>query len=465
MKTTLQAASICSLTLLLAACGSSDTESTALKNSPQAMRGLGAAQVVQRVPADYTTVVQSLYMGFFGRPADASGLVFWNNAMSSKNLPTTLLELASGYSSNQDIRDILDAFANSPESQALYVANNPSFINAVYLNAFNRNAEAGGRAFWADFLDRGQYSRAQVVLFILSGGQNDDAIIAPKKVQAAITLTSLLDTAQEIQGYSGDRSNEAARVLLGTVTAATDMTAFRAGIEAFVASLGAIDMPFPTVSRYVGYHYLQAMSNGPVYAAGYSYSTGGVTGPVGNGTLIYGVTPQAVTWSRDRDTRALTHGAPVVATASLPATGFLPMVSMLCTAVPGANGSITKSTDVLVARQAQPVLDAAELAGQTLSVYRENCAVGGSHVTSFVFDAAGNGKFPSATGELSVTADLVTKVLKGQVLPDLSTGKFITFSAYRYTRIDGTVGYAIVQHLGNRLTDVSDGVIAVWSQE
>jgi hypothetical protein len=462
MKTTLQAASICSLAVLLAACGSSDTESQALKSAPQAMR---AAQAAQHAPAEYTAVVQSIYMGFFGRPADPQGLIFWGNSMSSKNLPTTLPELVAGYSASEDIRGILDAFAQSPESQSLYVANNASFINAVYLNAFNRNAEAAGRAFWSGFLDRGQYSRAQVVLFILSGGLNDDAIIAPKKVQAATTLTALLDTEQEVKSYAGDQVNEAARVMLGTITADTDMTVFRAKIDAFVASLGSTDVPFPGVSRYVGYHYLQDMSNTPAYAANYSYSSGGFTGPANNGTLAYGEMPQTVTWSRDPATRALTHGAPVVATASLPLTGFLPAVTMLCTAATGANGAAVKSTDVLVTRLARQVLDASELAGQTLSVYRENCAVGGNNVQSFGFDAAGNGTFASPSGVLTLDAKSVTAVLKGQVLPDLSTGKFIVFSAYRYTRIDGTTGYAIVQHLGNHLAGVTDGVIAVWSQE
>jgi hypothetical protein len=429
------------------------------------MRSMGSVQAVQHVPADYTAVVQSIYMGFFGRPADPLGLIFWSHSMSSKNLPATLPELIAGYSASEDIRTILDAFANSPESKGLYVANNASFINAVYLNAFNRNAEASGRTFWSGFLDRGQLTRAQAVLFILAGGQNDDAIIAPKKVQAATTLTSLLDTDQEIKSYDGDQINEAARVLLGTITASTDMTVFRAQIEAFVASLGSSDTPFPRVLRYVGYHYLQDMTNTPAYAASYSYSSGGIVGPANNGTLTYGEMPQTVTWTRELPARVLTHGTPVAATSYLPATGFLPVVTMLCTAAPGANGSVTKSTDVLVSRDASQLLDASQLAGQTLSVYREDCASGGSHVQSFAFDAAGNGTFTSASGVLSFDAKAVTAALNGQVLMDLSTGKYLVFSAYRYTRIDSTVGYAIVQHLGNHLTGVNDGVIAVWAQE
>lgn len=460
MKITTKLASFCSLAVLVAACGGSSTESPALKSAPQAMRSAAALPV-----SAYTDVVQSLYMGFFGRPADAQGLLFWSSALSSRNLPATLPGLSAAYSSNADIKTIVDAFANSPESKSLYVANNASFINAVYLNVFNRNAEAAGREFWSGAMDRDEISRAQAVLSILSGGQNDDAVVAPKKVQAATILTFLLVTDQQANNYSGDQMNEAARALLGTITATTDMTAFRAEIEAFVASLTGADSPFPAVSRYVGYHYLQDMSNAPAYAANFSYSSGGVVGPASKGKLSYGVTPQTVAWSRDPATRALTFAAPVVASANLPATGFPPAVSMLCTAVPGVNGNVTRSTDVLVARSARQLLDAAELAGQTLSVYREDCAVGGNHVQSFVFDAAGNGTFASASGVLTFDAKLVTSTLNGQVLLDLSTGKHLVFSAYRYSRNDGTTGYAIVQHLGNHLKGVSDGVLAVWSQE
>lgn len=458
MKIIAKFLSFSSLAVLLAACGGSSTESPTLKSAPQAMRSAAA------VPTSAETlVVQSLYMGFFGRPADPGGLIFWSATLRDRNIPATLPELSAGYASNADIRAIADSFALSTESMNLYVGNNASYINAIYLNAFNRNAEPAGREFWSKALDSGQITRAQAVLAILGGGQNDDGLVAPKKVEAATILTSLLVTEQQAGNYGGDQGNQAARSLLGAITATTDMTAFRAPIVAFIDSLTTADFPFPSISRYVGYHYLQDMSNVPVYAADLTDSSGFVL-PDG-GKLTYGVTPQSAAWSRDRTTRVLTFAAPFVASANLPAADFPPAVSMLCTAVPGANGNETKSTDVLVARKANQLLDATELAGQTLSVYRENCAIGGSNVQSFVFDAAGNGTFVSGSGVLSLDAKQVTGALKGQVLLDISTGKHLVFSAYRYKRNDGTDGYAIVQHLGNHLTGVSDGVLALWSQE
>lgn len=446
-----------SVAVLLAACGGSSIESPSPKSSPQAMRSGGAASAVS-----YVDVVQNLYMGFFGRPADPKGLVFWSAALADKNLPATISGLRAAYSTDANVRNIVDAFANSAESKSLYVANDASFINAVYLNTFNRNAEAAGLDFWSGFLGRGEISRGLAVLWILGGGQGDDAVTIAKKVQAATVLTSLLTTDQQINNYSGDQINEVVRAVFASITAETDLTAFRAAIDEFISTLSTSDVPYPVLARYVGFHYLQDMNNVPAYAASYSYSSGGVVGPAGNGKLIYGAIPQTVTWTRDPSTRTLTFAAPVVASASLSAGALPPALTMLCTAVPG-NG--VKSTDVLVARSAIQLFDASELAGQTLSVYRENCAVGGSNVLSFVFDAGGNGKFTSASGTLSVDAKTVTSVLNGQVLLDLATGKNLVFTAYRYHRNDGTPGYAVVQHLGVHLTGVSDGVLAIWSQE
>jgi hypothetical protein len=460
MKTMKTVAPLLSLAALLAACGGSSTEAPTSKSAPQAMRSGAVAPA-----ASYTETVQTLYMGFFGRPGDAKGLAYWNTLLSDRGLPTTLSGLTAAYATDTNVRDVVDAFANSTESQGLYVANNASFINAVYLNAFNRNAEVAGRDYWSGVLDRGEVSRGQAVLWILSGGQGSDAVVMAKKVQAATVLTSLLKTVLQIASYSGDQINEAARALFGTITATTDEAAFRTEIDGFVATLGAADVPYPVVVRYVGFYYLQGMNNAPLYTASYSYSSGGIVGPANNGKLTYGATPQTVTWSRDPDTHTMTFAAPVVASANLPATALPPALTMLCTAVPGASGNVTRSSDVLVARSARQLLDAAELAGQTLSVYREDCAVGGSHLLSMVFDAAGNGKFTSASGTLTLDAKTVTGALNGQVLLDLSTNRNLVFTAYRYSRIDGTPGYAIVQHLGNRLSGLNDGVLAIWAQE
>lgn len=453
-----------SLAMLLAACGGSDTTSTAPQSKTM---GLRAVQGAQHAPAEYAQLVQSIYIGFFGRPADAAGLEFWNNIFSERNLPLTVSELNAAYADNAELRSTLDGFASSREFGDLYVNNNASFINALYLNAFNRNAEAAGMAFWGGLLDSKQITQAQAVLRIVSGAQNDDAVIIAKKIAAATLFTSLLDTAGKIIAYDGALVNRAARALLSTLTAATDMTAFRAEIEAFIATLSDnIPPPFPLVSYYAGYHYLQDVTgNAPLYAANYAYGAGGVVQPATTGKLSFGQQSQTIGFSRVGAN--FTYDAPVVASAGIGGMGgtILPAVSMLCQSVTTSEGSTTKSTDVLVARSTTQLVDAAELANQSFSVYHENCVQGGSNLKSIAFDGQGNGTFPSDSGVLTMNPVVVTQLLKGQVVPDLLTGKYLVFSAYRYARADGSNGYVIVQHLGNRKTGVTEGALAVWSQE
>jgi hypothetical protein len=87
---------------------------------------------------------------------------------------------------------------------------------------------------------------------------------------------------------------------------------------------------------------------------------------------------------------------------------------MLCQNVSTPAGSIVKSTDVLVTRAAVQLLDAAHLANQTFTVYRENCTTGGNNLKSMSFDGQGNGTFPLSSGVLTFNAVAVTQILNGQ---------------------------------------------------
>lgn len=453
---------LASLALLLAACGGSDTTSTA----PQAKTmGLRAAQGAPHALADYTPVIQRLYLGFFGRPADVDGLAFWQQQFSNANLPLTTVELSQNYITNTAIRGIVDAFANSQESQDLIGGSNAAFVNAVYLNIFNRNAEASGLDFWGGLINSKAATRAQVLLAIAGAAQGTDAAVAANKLDAATYFTAALDQPQKAAAYSGANVILSVRALMAVVGVDTDMTAFKRQIDDFIVSLTGSSQQ-ESIKRYAGYYYLQDMVNTPAYSAYYSYASGGVAPPATSGKLIYGMgVPKVGSWSRDLTTRAIVYTAPVVASVGLPAAALLPEVTMLCTSVATPNGATSKSTDLLVAISAVQLTDATQLAGQTLSVYRENCATGGSNINSFSFDANGNGSFPSGAGLLSFNAAAVTSILNGQQLPDLSTGKWLTFTAYRYTRPDSSTGYLVVQHMGNSKTGVTDGVLATWTQE
>lgn len=451
---------LASLAMLLTACGGSDTNSTVPRTAPQAMR---SAQGATHAATEYVELTQNLYIGFFGRPADAQGLAYWTKIFSDNNLPLTFPEWVTGYGTDANVKSVLDTLVASLEAQELYVSNNASFINAIYQNGFNRYSEASGREFWAGLIDRGIITRAQAVLSILSAAQGGDGAILARKTQAATIFTSLLNSDVRKLAYGTGGYSDGARDLLGRITATTDINLFRADIETFVQTLETSDGTPLVVRRYVGYHHLQDATNQPLYAAGYRYSLGLVT-PL-SGELTYGAEPQTILWRRS-STSGYVYAAPVTASAEVVSINGLPSMTMLCGPVAGADGNtVTKSTDVLVARNALRLADASEIANQQFTLYRENCATGGNNLKSFRFDASGAGLFPVASGTMTFDAATVTAILNGQLQYDLSTGKYLSFAAYRYTRTDGGNGYFIVQHLANRKTGVTDGVIAVWSQE
>ncbi|MCF4130157.1 DUF4214 domain-containing protein [Methylobacterium sp. SyP6R] len=102
------------------------------------------------VPNPEAAEVARLYYGVLGRAPDSGGLAAWTAAVDHG----TSLELITG------------SFLQAPEVQAKVGGlNNAQFVDAIYLNALGRHAEAGGLATWTGQLDSG-VSRASVTVAI-----------------------------------------------------------------------------------------------------------------------------------------------------------------------------------------------------------------------------------------------------------------------------------------------------------
>jgi hypothetical protein len=98
-----------------------------------------------------------LYVAYFNRAPDATGLLFWGSA------------LADGMSMNQIAR----LFFDQPETQALYGATDDAsgFVTAVYSNILGRNPDAAGFGYWVNVLESGAVSRAEFILAMLDGAK------------------------------------------------------------------------------------------------------------------------------------------------------------------------------------------------------------------------------------------------------------------------------------------------------
>jgi hypothetical protein len=138
---------------------------------------------------DVSSQIQQLYVAFFGRPADAGGLAYWINSLTTG---------AASYES------IAHQFWVSPEFQKTYAGmDNRSVINAMYHNLFARDGDTGGLDYWTGWLDNHTYSLDQIIAFITKSAQAPDQSILDAKVQVANAFTSHMDLASEQSAYLG----------------------------------------------------------------------------------------------------------------------------------------------------------------------------------------------------------------------------------------------------------------------
>ncbi|WP_292938409.1 DUF4214 domain-containing protein [Noviherbaspirillum sp.] len=194
--------------------------------------------------ADYQSVVQQLYVAYFGRPADPVGLANFEAQLNTIGAPTTMAGLNAAYSTNSTIKALVDQFGTSAESAALYTGSTVAFVNAIYQNVLNRDADLEGLLFWAGAIDSGNLSRGKAAMSIMAGAQANtsaqgliDAAVVANKTTIAGNFTAALDTATEVIAYSGNTAAATARAMLATVTNTTDTTAFQTTVNNTVATV------------------------------------------------------------------------------------------------------------------------------------------------------------------------------------------------------------------------------------
>lgn len=162
------------------------------------------------------TDLNKVYLAYFGRPADASGKVFF---------------------ATKELGEVIATFDGSAESNSLYGGDVAAKINAIYNNLFNRDAEPGGLMYWMGQITTGKITPAGAAFTILNGAKNDDAKAVANKLAAAAAFEKAIDTTAEIVNYSGLAAVTSARAFLKTVgSTEASLTAAIAGVDAAVAT-------------------------------------------------------------------------------------------------------------------------------------------------------------------------------------------------------------------------------------
>lgn len=113
-----------------------------------------------------------LYIATFGRAPDASGLTFWDGHLSSGRL--TLEQIAK-------------QFFDATETKERYpqTLSYADFVDEVYVNVLDRPAEADGKAYWVDRLEKKTITKESFILTfigIASGneGTSDQQLVNNK---------------------------------------------------------------------------------------------------------------------------------------------------------------------------------------------------------------------------------------------------------------------------------------------
>ncbi|HEY5800043.1 MAG TPA: DUF4214 domain-containing protein, partial [Burkholderiaceae bacterium] len=135
-----------------------------------------------------TAALQNLYIAYFGRPADAGGLKYWEG------------ELAAGKSSLTVIRS---DFGKSSEFVSQYTGmNDGEIVTRIFQNLFGRVPDPGGLTYWQNQLATKQSSLSDLVLAVGSGAQGSDATALKAKVDAAIGFTDAIGASSLNVNYS-----------------------------------------------------------------------------------------------------------------------------------------------------------------------------------------------------------------------------------------------------------------------
>jgi len=203
---------------------------------------------------DYASVVQQLYVSYFGRPADYFGLQNFESQLNALNAPTTVaaLNAAAQAAPTSALGQLINSFSASTEATNLYGTDTSQigtskFIEQIYLHVLNREPDADGWTFWVNAIQSGSLTRANAALAITQGasantstqGLLDAATVANKLTVATNFTADLTGNVAAINGYSGDAAAATARGMLATVDSTTNTTAFQATVDSTVATITA----------------------------------------------------------------------------------------------------------------------------------------------------------------------------------------------------------------------------------
>jgi hypothetical protein len=154
---------------------------------------LALSQLVSGQAQQQLGRLTDLYLAFFGRAPDVSGLEYWQEKLLEEG---------------RDFATISKDFAWSTEAQALFppAASNRAFVETVYANCFGRTPDAGGWDYWTGRLDslgsaglneRGAFVGEVILGAYAPSSGEEDRMLLTNRHEAAMYYVNLLSGAPE----------------------------------------------------------------------------------------------------------------------------------------------------------------------------------------------------------------------------------------------------------------------------
>ena len=144
-------------------------------------------------------------MAYYGRPADLSGLTFWQDALSTNEVSYAPRRGDILTGSEKDIYErIVNDFGNSAEAERIFGGlSNRERVDRVYQFVFNREADVVGSNYWTEQIDNGNVTLVNFALEVALGAQGEDIVTLNHKIESANLFSESIDTEAEINAYSG----------------------------------------------------------------------------------------------------------------------------------------------------------------------------------------------------------------------------------------------------------------------
>lgn len=189
--------------------------------------------------------IQGVYVALFGRPADPTGLNYFNGVTNN----------------GADLTKIGDLAATQEYQDRFNGKTNVEIITSIYNSLFNRNPEQAGLDFFVNALATGTLNINNIAIAILDGAQGTDKTLVDKKIAAADLFTAALDQPNEIAAYQGNAAGAQGVTYLEAVTATSATPAAATADTAVAALLGGVTGQVFTLTTTVGESVIGTVGN------------------------------------------------------------------------------------------------------------------------------------------------------------------------------------------------------------